>query len=354
MAIFSGTRFLPVIALALLVGLAADAGQLDDLDGDGVIDGEDNCLLVPNGPSAGVGPSQYDADGDGFGNICDADLNGDGLVSGIDASLMLPEICCAVPVPDLNGDGIVSGADWSILGAAFNSPPGPSALATPPALDYSPTQEPIPIALAATGDVHVRYVIDEAITDGIVHGNLVTGLASGDRVTVQVEVENASGGDVQILFATTVFDPTALIYVGGEAERRILKEPGFGTPELLALAPWDIQLTVPAELRYGRDDVVVSLFHGTAGSPTEARGPEIVSTLEFEVTTSGPWAGTIGHRLSPFDTSLISVQQYESRQVVFGPNLILSVPEPGFAAGLFISAGLLATSRPRRPAIHRA
>ncbi len=45
-----------------------------DTDGDGVQDPQDNCTLVSN-------PAQLDADGDGYGNICDADINNSGAVT---------------------------------------------------------------------------------------------------------------------------------------------------------------------------------------------------------------------------------------------------------------------------------
>ena len=49
-------------------------GGGDDTDGDGVLDLDDNCVVVAN-------PAQRDTDGDGLGNFCDADLNNDGIVN---------------------------------------------------------------------------------------------------------------------------------------------------------------------------------------------------------------------------------------------------------------------------------
>ena len=45
-----------------------------DLDGDGVLNEQDNCLSIPN-------PKQRDSNADGLGNICDADVNNDGAVT---------------------------------------------------------------------------------------------------------------------------------------------------------------------------------------------------------------------------------------------------------------------------------
>ena len=48
-----------------------------DTDEDGIIDSEDNCLLIYN-------PDQQDTDEDGEGDVCDDDLDGDGIPNDVD------------------------------------------------------------------------------------------------------------------------------------------------------------------------------------------------------------------------------------------------------------------------------
>jgi len=60
-----------------------------DTDGDGVIDGVDNCRVTPNTP-------QTDTDGDFVGDACDADIDGDGLLNPVDPCPTDPENTCTV------------------------------------------------------------------------------------------------------------------------------------------------------------------------------------------------------------------------------------------------------------------
>jgi len=86
-----------------LPGLAATA--LDDEDGDGIPDGEDNCPAVSN-------PGQADADKDGEGDVCDEDNDADGISD-------VEDNCIAVANPnqeDMDGDGIGDACDEDIDG----------------------------------------------------------------------------------------------------------------------------------------------------------------------------------------------------------------------------------------------
>ncbi|RMG15688.1 MAG: hypothetical protein D6729_12165 [Deltaproteobacteria bacterium] len=78
---------------------AGDVCDADD-DGDGIEDGADNCPQVSN-------PAQTDADGDGIGDLCDADADGDGVDDAIDNC---PSVANA-DQGDTDGDGAGDACD---------------------------------------------------------------------------------------------------------------------------------------------------------------------------------------------------------------------------------------------------
>ncbi|MGE3846484.1 MAG: dockerin type I domain-containing protein, partial [Gammaproteobacteria bacterium] len=102
-----------------------------DSDLDGASDDEDNCTQVANGPLIpdARGKVQLDSDGDGYGNLCDADLNNDGVVNGGDLGPLRTALGGSGGAADLNGDGAVNAGDIGALRARLGTLPGPSGIA---------------------------------------------------------------------------------------------------------------------------------------------------------------------------------------------------------------------------------
>ncbi len=92
----------------------------EDADSDGTSDLTDNCTLAGN-------ISQFDADGDGIGNRCDADLDNDCLINFRDLAIMKDLFFSNNALADLSTDGIVNFADLSLMKSAFFGSPGPSS-----------------------------------------------------------------------------------------------------------------------------------------------------------------------------------------------------------------------------------
>jgi hypothetical protein len=96
-------------------------GRTGDSDGDGVADNRDNCTQVFN-------PDQRDTDGDGFGNICDADLDNNCLVAGNDWLILKSRFGTHDPDADFDGNGVVGRSDAVIFFHDKALPPGPSGV----------------------------------------------------------------------------------------------------------------------------------------------------------------------------------------------------------------------------------
>lgn len=101
--------------------LAVEEAVDPDLDDDGVPNEADNCTLRANA-------NQVDADGDGFGNRCDADFNDDCVVNVQDLGLFRTAFFTSEAEFDLDSDGVVNAVDLGILRTLFFDPPGPSGL----------------------------------------------------------------------------------------------------------------------------------------------------------------------------------------------------------------------------------
>ena len=96
-----------------------------DTDGDTIGDPSDNCTLASNA-------SQLNADGDAFGNPCDADLNNSGLVTSADFAMLRAVLgqaasaSATAAAADLNGSGTVTTADFALLRVKLGKAPGPA------------------------------------------------------------------------------------------------------------------------------------------------------------------------------------------------------------------------------------
>ncbi|NNC98739.1 MAG: hypothetical protein HKN85_01020, partial [Gammaproteobacteria bacterium] len=133
-------------------GSVANIAGANDIDGDGIADDVDNCVLTPNADQAdadtdGVGDvcdncllvanadqcntnAGTGAGQDQIGNICDADLNNDNIVNSFDLSILRQNFGQSGPSDsDLNCDNIVNSFDLSLLRQSFGQAPGPSGIA---------------------------------------------------------------------------------------------------------------------------------------------------------------------------------------------------------------------------------
>jgi hypothetical protein len=123
----------------MTIGKPATA-QPADLDGDGVVDADDDCVEVPD-------PAQRDTDGDGIGNLCDPDFDGDGVVStswgvtppagregDFERLLLGWKRGPYDPDLDLDGDGKVDETDAGLAQLWILLPPGPRGSGGSPAV----------------------------------------------------------------------------------------------------------------------------------------------------------------------------------------------------------------------------
>jgi hypothetical protein len=92
-----------------------------DTDADGIADSADNCQLVAN-------TDQRDTNGDGFGNVCDADLDNDCAINFVDLGLMKSVFFGADADADLDGNGSVNFVDLGLMKGMYFQPPGPSGV----------------------------------------------------------------------------------------------------------------------------------------------------------------------------------------------------------------------------------
>jgi hypothetical protein len=120
------------LAMALLMvagfSLSSTAGSVTDTDSDSIPDDYDNCDVEANGPALGA-RNQADSDGDGLGNVCDADYTQDNVILGDDFGIIILNFGSANEWLDLTGDGVILGDDFGKLILLFGTVPVSSGLA---------------------------------------------------------------------------------------------------------------------------------------------------------------------------------------------------------------------------------
>jgi len=197
----------------------------------------------------------------------------------------------------------------------------------------------------ASAEVAARLIVDPANTDGVVDGNLVTGLQPGDQVGLLVEIDNSEGNRVPSLFTVAGFDPTIVTFETGTSVT-ILVEEGFGGSSLSPL--------LQPELRFGQLDEAIVLAHARFGDPTQASTSDLAASMTFDVVGQDV-ASVIRHEISVFDESLINEIANDSDaspEFDLGSPVLLVVPEPALpsllAIGLLGLAGLAQIGSGRR------
>jgi Thrombospondin type 3 repeat len=112
----------PFLGLGLVASGTGDFLHVADDDGDGVPQDHDNCTQLANS-------DQRDTDGDGFGNVCDADFDNSCSVNFADLGIMkLDFFQSGTTDTDLNGDGATNFIDLGAMKTLFFLAPGPSGV----------------------------------------------------------------------------------------------------------------------------------------------------------------------------------------------------------------------------------
>ncbi len=120
-------RIITFVIFLVIGFIPISANAVDDGDGDGIPDNQDNCIEIAN-------PDQRDTDNDHYGNLCDGDLNNDDKTNTLDLNLYklahrsnLGDANYNLHA-DFNGDNRVNTLDLNIYKSLHRKPPGPAAI----------------------------------------------------------------------------------------------------------------------------------------------------------------------------------------------------------------------------------
>ena len=162
--------------------------EQDDLDGDGVPNGVDNCPEIANS-------DQADLDGDGIGDLCDDDLDGDGVLNEDDSCPEVPNADQA----DLNNNGIGDACDVECFVASAENVPAEI-------LDVASDLQVFEISAFVTDNV---IISDINVTVNIEHtwnSDLALFLINPAGDFIELSIQNGQDSDN---YTNTVFDDDA-------------------------------------------------------------------------------------------------------------------------------------------------
>jgi hypothetical protein len=118
----SGTWTIETPLLGLGIVASGSGAFAREPDGDDLAAIEDNCIRDANA-------DQRDTDGDGFGNVCDADFTNDCYVDYTDLAILKGAFFqSGTSHTDMDGNGQTDFADLGLLKGGFFQPPGPSGV----------------------------------------------------------------------------------------------------------------------------------------------------------------------------------------------------------------------------------
>jgi len=111
--------------------------SMEDTDGDGVLDVNDNCPLVDNA-------DQIDTDGDGMGDACDSDDDGDGILDVDDNCPLVANADGTDYQTDSNGDGVGNACSYTGTAKLIETPTTePTCFSGTPSFSPSKTADQI-------------------------------------------------------------------------------------------------------------------------------------------------------------------------------------------------------------------
>ena len=258
---------------------------LQDADGDGVADYDDNCPVNSNA-------DQADLDGDDIGDICDPDRDGDGIPNDIEALYGLDPDDAADAAGDADGDGLTNLDEYNSCVADAG---GPVADCEAIVVD---SVAPVVTVVDVRSD-QLAYLTDVIFTataaDGIdgpvtpyvteINGSPVAPTAANHtrslrpgRYLVRWEAEDAAGN---VGFAEQQVDILPLVTAGGAR----LAGRGQVVPVTLQLGgtapsyPLEVEFVVSGTATQGVDYSLSSAAFSIASGTT--------ATLNLEVIVSG-------------------------------------------------------------------